>query len=154
MTKQINTKYYLAYGSNLNVEQMAFRCPGAKRVGRTTINNHRLVFRGEPGNAHASIEVAKGHKVPVMVWAISMRNEIALDAYEGVPYYYRKEYFPIRVGGKVHNALVYIMNGKDLEMPSAIYYGTVKRGYKDCGLDYEILEEALNMSTAHYNHID
>lgn len=28
-----NKKYYIAYGSNLSVEQMAYRCPDAKIAG-------------------------------------------------------------------------------------------------------------------------
>ena len=26
-------RYYIAYGSNLNIDQMSYRCPGAKVVG-------------------------------------------------------------------------------------------------------------------------
>ncbi len=32
-------KFYLAYGSNLNVEQMRFRCPDARIVGTAEIPN-------------------------------------------------------------------------------------------------------------------
>lgn len=32
-------KYYLAYGSNLNLEHMAHRCPNAKVVGTTILEN-------------------------------------------------------------------------------------------------------------------
>ena len=44
--KKIRAKYYIAYGSNLNLEQMARRCPTAKVVGSTTLKNYRLMFRG------------------------------------------------------------------------------------------------------------
>lgn len=33
-------KYYIAYGSNLNVKQMKFRCPGAKVVGTSVIKDY------------------------------------------------------------------------------------------------------------------
>ena len=39
-------KYYLAYGSNLNLEHMAQRCPSAKPIGVTTLENYRLVYKG------------------------------------------------------------------------------------------------------------
>jgi len=42
----MRNKYYLAYGSNLNLEQMAYRCPTAKPVGVTTLKNYQLLFRG------------------------------------------------------------------------------------------------------------
>ena len=44
--KKIRAKYYIAYGSNLNLEQMARRCPTAKMIGSTTLKNYRLMFRG------------------------------------------------------------------------------------------------------------
>ena len=30
-------RYYIAYGSNLNIDQMSYRCPGAKVVGTSEI---------------------------------------------------------------------------------------------------------------------
>ena len=37
-------KYYLAYGSNLNRNQMRMRCPGAKPLGTAVIEGYRLLF--------------------------------------------------------------------------------------------------------------
>lgn len=39
-------KYYIAYGSNLDVDQMLYRCPDALTIGRSTIDSYKLVFRG------------------------------------------------------------------------------------------------------------
>ena len=39
-------KFYLAYGSNLNVKQMRFRCPDARIVGTAEIPNYQLLFKG------------------------------------------------------------------------------------------------------------
>ena len=39
-------KKYIAYGSNLNLEQMAFRCPTAKVVGKSELKDYELLFRG------------------------------------------------------------------------------------------------------------
>ena len=39
-------KYYLAYGSNLNKEQMQKRCPGAVPVGTMTLKGFELKFKG------------------------------------------------------------------------------------------------------------
>ena len=35
--------YYLAYGSNLNVEQMKKRCPDAVVVGTAVLDGYRLM---------------------------------------------------------------------------------------------------------------
>ncbi len=40
-------KYYLAYGSNLNIRQMRYRCPGAKPIGITVIGD--IVAVGQCG---------------------------------------------------------------------------------------------------------
>ena len=41
-----NKKYYIAYGSNLSVEQMAYRCPDAKIAGQAVLAGWELLFRG------------------------------------------------------------------------------------------------------------
>lgn len=42
----MNKTLYLAYGSNLNLEQMAYRCPTAKPVGQVVLKDYQLLFRG------------------------------------------------------------------------------------------------------------
>jgi hypothetical protein len=43
----MKNKLYIAYGSNLNLTQMAKRCPTAKVLGASEIKDYALVFRGE-----------------------------------------------------------------------------------------------------------
>ena len=38
-------KYYLAYGSNLNLRQMVLRCPTAKAMGTAVIKDYELLSR-------------------------------------------------------------------------------------------------------------
>ena len=40
---------YFAYGSNLNLDQMARRCPDAEPVGRVRLDGYRLAFRRTGG---------------------------------------------------------------------------------------------------------
>ena len=58
-------KYYLAYGSNLNKEQMAYRCPGAIPVGTMMLEGYELLFRA-PGVL--TIEENAEGKVPIGIW--------------------------------------------------------------------------------------
>ena len=44
-------KYYLAYGSNLNIRQMRYRCPGAKPIGITAIPDYELLYKGSKTGA-------------------------------------------------------------------------------------------------------
>ena len=39
------SKYYLAYGSNLNLRQMKRRCPNAKKVENFLLKGYVLEFR-------------------------------------------------------------------------------------------------------------
>ena len=40
-----NKQLYIAYGSNINLEQMAYRCPHSKVVGTSEIKDYELEFR-------------------------------------------------------------------------------------------------------------
>jgi gamma-glutamylcyclotransferase (GGCT)/AIG2-like uncharacterized protein YtfP len=148
MDKQ-KSKLYVAYGSNLHLEQMAHRCPTAKAVGVAILKGRRLLFRGGRGGAVATVEAHKGGEVPVLVWEIRPDDEAALDRYEGFPFLYRKEMVTIVLDGKRRRAMVYIMNTKGrwgeyrpLNQPGAGYYATILEGYKAAGFDADILKQA------------
>lgn len=139
----MNNKLYIAYGSNLNLSQMAYRCPTARSVGTTMMNDWRLLFRGPNEGAVATVEPFKGGKVPVLVWEITEADEAALDRYEGWPFLYRKETVKVNLNGKTVKAMIYIMNeGRPLGQPSCYYYSVIFDGYKDQGFDVEILRQA------------
>ena len=41
----MSKKEYFAYGSNLNFDQMAYRCPEATVVGTAKLDGYELAFR-------------------------------------------------------------------------------------------------------------
>lgn len=90
-------KYYIAYGSNLNLMQMAKRCPDAKTVGTGLLEDYELQFRGRKDNAFATIEQKAGKQVPVLLWQISDRDEKRLDQYEGYPLFYGKQMVEVEI---------------------------------------------------------
>ncbi|AHM57256.1 hypothetical protein EAL2_c19750 [Peptoclostridium acidaminophilum DSM 3953] len=139
---------YIAYGSNLNIEQMAQRCPSAKIVGESTIEDYQLLFRGGSGRAVATIEKQEGGKVPVLIWQLEESDEEILDRYEGYPFFYRKEWMDVFVNEERMKAMVYIMNGgRVLGAPSQLYYDTILQGYMSAGFAKSILEDALRVSS-------
>jgi len=129
---------YMAYGSNLNLQQMAKRCPTAKVFGTAMLEDYQLVFQGV-----ATIKPQKGSVVPVAIWEIDSDCEKALDRYEGFPHLYRKEYMIIPVNGIEQNVMVYIMNNGTAALPSERYYRTIEQGYYDVGFDIIHLRNAL-----------
>lgn len=142
--KKNETKYYIAYGSNLNKHQMRFRCPDARPVGISFLENSELVFKNRRYNAVATVEPKEGSYVPVAIWEITKNDEISLDRYEGFPYLYYKEYIPIKLNGKDITAMIYLMTeGKKYGTPSVAYIDTILEGYMDFNLNARVITKAL-----------
>ena len=66
---------YIAYGSNINLGQMAYRCPTAERVSTGFVENYELEFRRV-----ATIVPKQDSKVPVLVW--ELRGFAYVDIYK------------------------------------------------------------------------
>lgn len=150
----MNKRLYLAYGSNMSVEQMAYRCPDATIVGTAVIENYRLMYKGSKTGAYATIEPEEGQQVPVLVWEISRTDELKLDRYEGYNEYgysfYNKKVLYVDIttlAGKhlgVRNAMVYIMDeSRKHGIPTTYYEGILREGYERFGFDTSILDRAL-----------
>ena len=141
-------KLYIAYGSNLNLVQMAARCPSARVYAKGVLNNWELVFRGAKRNSHATIERKSGSTVPVLVWEIQPIDEYRLDIYEGYPCYYFKKNIMVDIEGRKKKAMVYIMDEQQLPgRPSASYVETIRQGYTDNDMDISILEKSLEVNS-------
>lgn len=138
-------KFYVAYGSNLNISQMARRCPDASIVGKGIIPDYALKYRGSKTGSFATIIPEKGKYVPVVVWRISPSDEKSLDCYEGFPtFYYKKKVKVILESRKSLKVMAYIMNDQaKVGIPSNRYIRTVLEGYMENNLDYNILIDSL-----------
>ncbi len=137
-------RFYIAYGSNLNLGQMAKRCPTAQIVKATYLRNYRLMFRGK-STAVATIEKCQGDKVPILIWRLQPNDEHNLDIYEGYPHLYRKEMIKVTVDSRRLRAMAYIMNEAlhPYDTPSRSYFDTIRQGYEDAGFDAKILRHAV-----------
>lgn len=60
-------KFYVAYGSNLNVKQMTMRCPTAMIAGTATLEDWELLFKGSKTGSYLTIEPQVGCQTPVAV---------------------------------------------------------------------------------------
>ena len=142
-------KLYIAYGSNLNKGQMAWRCPTARDVGTGMVEGYELKFKGRPEGAYATIDPKKDGKVPAAIWEIQPYDEFRLNQYEGYPNNYFTRNIPVKIGNHEVTGMVYIMNLRaQANLPSKHYYDTVEQGYKDCGLDIAYLKAAKERSKA------
>lgn len=100
---------YFAYGSNLNLDQMARRCPDAEPVGRVRLDGYRLAFR-RTGGGYLTILPDKGNHVDGLLWKVSAQDEQALNHYEGFPHFYARRTVDVQGKGVGHQAMVYVMN--------------------------------------------
>ena len=139
-------RYYIAYGSNLNVGQMKYRCPKAKIVGTAVLENNTLYFRGSKTGSYLTIEPEIGASVPVAIWEITPTDELSLDRYEGYPTFYYKYNYTLDVTSldkkKVEklDCFAYVMrNDAPVGLPTLQYVQTCIEGYRAFGFDEKIL---------------
>ncbi len=138
-------RLYFAYGSNINLEQMARRCPNAVPVMPVTLKNYELSFRGMSGVA--TILPKEGAKVHGLLWDLTPACEHSLDRYEGYPRLYGKETVTVKgKDAKTYNVMAYVMTPDYAELPSEppleYFYGILD-GYKQNGLPLQPLHNAL-----------
>ena len=157
--RQETERYYLAYGSNLNENQMKERCPGAKRVGTAIIKNFRLSFRYN-GNScspkkRLTIDKAEGYEVPVGVYIINQKEELELDRKEGLRMgCYVKQTFSVELqsasGVRPIVAYTYVMpDGRpfiESEDEFNNYVEKIRNGYEAFGFDSALIDEAIKYS--------
>lgn len=156
----MTTNLYLAYGSNLNLAHMRYRCPDAKVVGYTYLPDRKLVFRGTPLGSYLTLDEAPGAYpgVPCGVFEITESDLVFLDWYEGYPRFYRRGTVPVDHIWDVRTlqklplncgkmAMVYLMqSGHALGQPTESYWQTCLQGYADFGFDPAVLRQALKDS--------
>ena len=145
-------RLYVAYGSNLNLYQMKFRCPTAKLIGTGIVKDHELQFKGRSDCAFATIAPSEGNAVPVAVWELKESDEKSLDRYEGFPSHYFKQEIPVEMKNSTTiNGMVYIMNlRQNFGVPSDTYVHTVSEGCRSCRLDMSVLKDAIRQSVSRY----
>ena len=138
---------YIAYGSNMVQEQMAYRCPDARLIGTGYVAGARLEFY-----LHATVEKTgdERNRVPVAVWEISAADEKRLDRYEGYPSYYIKEEWPVHMSdGSQIKGMIYLMKLIRKSPPQHTYYQGILDAYRSLGLSRQVrtvLRPALERS--------
>ncbi|MBQ3704389.1 MAG: gamma-glutamylcyclotransferase [Oscillospiraceae bacterium] len=149
----MSKRYYIAYGSNLNITQMRWRCPSARIIGTSVIQDYQLLYKGSKTGAYLTIEPCEGKSVPVAAWELSAEDELALDRFEGFPAFYYKAEMKLPIKGiksgktRVRPVFVYIMHeDRHTGIPSKSYVDVCSEGYRDFGFDRAVLSEAFRAS--------
>ena len=138
LISRVPSRYYLAYGSNLDMERMGKRCPYAVVVGTTEIKGYRLLFKKSKTGCYATIEQDANESVPAVVWKLSEYDELLLDRYEGCPRYYYKKQFQLPVWN--------LNEDRRLGCPDAEYFELLQGGYSDWEFPLDTLKRGLAAS--------
>ncbi len=145
------SQLYFAYGSNLDLEQMARRCASAIPLGPATLADVCLAFAGRSrtwgGGGVATLLPAPGASVFGLLWSMTWEDWENLDRAEGVPSsYQRVERVVHPVDGAPQRAWVYIKPNPKLAPPSEAYRDVIARGYARMGFPAEALQAAVARS--------
>lgn len=131
----LEKRLMFAYGANMNVENMAFRCPAARPVSNYILRDWELEFY-----SHATIRPKKGAEVAGVLWYITDECEWNLDAFEGFPTYYTKRSW---IQDSEH-VMFYEMAGFLQGQPSQGYIDDIRSQYHRWHLPVEYLDRAIN----------
>jgi len=129
-----------AFGSNLREEQMRARCPSAKVIEVGRLPGHTLAFVGFSrtwGGAVATAERCKGDSVEGVIYRVSADDLARLDAFEGVPFVYRRVAVQVRGAKHTFRCWIYQHARPVPGAPSYRYFAAVLEGRLRHGLSAE-----------------
>src|SRR5271166_1234955 len=93
MRRRESAMHYFAYGSNMDTEQMARRCVGAKLLGPAKLDGYALRFSAFSLNWNggvADIVPTEGDAVWGLLYSVTDDDIAELDSYEGHPDHYAR----------------------------------------------------------------
>ena len=96
---------YFAYGSNMNPQRIASRCPGAIVVGIATLRDYKVSER-----LYADIDYEEGSEIQGILYLITDKHLNALDRFEGYPSVYRRIWVDVELGNETYHAITYEMS--------------------------------------------
>jgi AIG2-like family len=112
---------HFAYGANMSRAVMRKHAPAAEPIGAALLANYRFVITAD---GYASVEPMRAASVHGVLWRLTARDRVGLDAWEGIAGgLYRAETLPVQQAGRRQTALIY------LARPGGI--GRAKSGYME-----------------------
>ena len=114
---------YFAYGSNMDVDAMARRCPRSKALGLARLERHRLAAMREGWLTAVRDPSSAVHGV---LWSLALTDVAALDRYEGLfEGLYAKETQPVIAERGPKQAIVYFGVNAGPGVPRPAYIAEV-----------------------------
>jgi gamma-glutamylcyclotransferase (GGCT)/AIG2-like uncharacterized protein YtfP len=128
----VTRDFYFAYGSNMNPDQMAARCPEARPASVAILEGWNVAINSR-GVATIVPDEARG--VEGVLWCVSETCLRSLDRYEGVAGgLYVRETFQVRREHEFVPAVVYVASSSDPGEPRPGYLAGILHGANHFGL--------------------
>ena len=97
---------HFSYGANMSRAVMRKYAPQARALGVAALAGHRFIITAD---GYASVQPVRGHSVHGVLWRITPRDRVLLDAWENTTAgLYRAEMRTVRGTGRSIKALVYV----------------------------------------------
>jgi len=143
-------KFYFAYGSNMDQNQMNSRCPNPKLLGVAILKGYKFVYDGcsyKRKGAVANIVESPDEIVYGALYEISINDEKRLDNYEGYCKSYDKKTVKVKDSeGREYEAMVYYRYPKEEGLPSNEYENIVVNAGRKLGLPEDYIEKYLKVN--------
>jgi hypothetical protein len=110
---------HFAYGSNMHRALMRKHAPAATPIGVAQLANYRFFITAD---GYASVEPVRAQTVYGMLWRLTPRDRVTLDAWENIAGgLYRAETIPVHCKGRYRPALVYVARPRPPGQPKPGY---------------------------------
>lgn len=130
---------YFAYGSNMDCEAMARRCPASRPVGLGKLPRHRFLISSD---GYATVVRDPRRTVHGVVWDLALSDIPSLDRYESLSTgLYSKISQPVVLPGGAKRALVYIGRSSRPGKPKPGYLEGVLAAARSWGLPASYIHE-------------
>jgi hypothetical protein len=130
---------YFAYGSNMDRDAMAARCPQSRAIGPARLPRHRFLIIAD---GYASITRDPRRTVFGVLWDISLGDMKALDRYEGLHRgLYVKITQPVITANGAVRAIIYLARSTAPGRPRPGYLEGVVEAARSWGLPDDYLHE-------------
>jgi gamma-glutamylcyclotransferase (GGCT)/AIG2-like uncharacterized protein YtfP len=115
-------RYYFAYGSNLDLEQMRERCPTARPLEPASLLHHRLDFSYYSTRWQGGAADVIPHSDAIVWGALYAMDDASLQALDRYEAGYTRVLIEVRdAGARRHTAVSYVVSRKGSFRPSNVY---------------------------------
>ena len=131
---------YFAYGSNMNLDQMAVRCPGGRMLGLVRKRDWRYLINQR---GYVTAQEDPDAETLGCLWELTEEHWAVLDRYEGVAggFYRRVDCEVLSIDSEEPvQSIAYRAANETPGTPSATYADVVIDGARQIGLPKDYLE--------------